>query len=75
MFDSIVSHVDKCAGGIAQTEFFYRADGIAQMGFFYADGAVSCVQVFTDNGGKTAQAARARARQKTVLNSDQPEEN
>ena len=52
MFDSIVSHVDKCAGGIAHTEFFYRADGIAQMGFFYADGAVSCVQVFTDNGEK-----------------------
>ena len=52
MFDSIVSHVDKCTGGIAQTEFFYRADGIAQMGFFYADGAVSCVQVFTDNGEK-----------------------
>ena len=40
MFDSIVSHVDKCAGGIAQTEFFY------------ADGAVSCVQVFTDAGEK-----------------------
>ena len=52
MFDSIVSHVDKCAGGIAQTEFFYRANGVEQMGFFYADGAVSCVQVFTDNGEK-----------------------
>ena len=52
MFDSIVSRVDKCAGGIAQTEFFYRADGIAQMGFFYADGAVSCVQLFTGIGEK-----------------------
>ena len=52
MFDSIVAHVNKCAGGIAQTEFFYAADGIAQMGFFYADGAVSCVQVFTDAGEK-----------------------
>ena len=52
MFDSIVSHVDKCAGGIAQTEFFYAADGVSQMGFFYADGAVSCVQVFTDAGEK-----------------------
>ena len=50
MFDSIVSHVDKCAGGIAQTEFFYAAAGVSQMGFFYADGSVSCVQVFTDNG-------------------------
>ena len=52
MFDSIVSHVDKCAGGIAHTEFFYAADGVSQMGFFYADGAVACVQVFTDAGEK-----------------------
>ena len=52
MFDSIVSHVDKCAGGIAQTEFFYAAAGVSQMGFFYADGAVSCVQLFTDAGEK-----------------------
>ena len=52
MFDSIVSHVDKCAGGIAQTEFFYANGAVSQVGFFYADGSVSCVQVFTDAGEK-----------------------
>ncbi len=31
---------------------FYAAAGVSQMGFFYADGAVSCVQVFTDAGEK-----------------------
>ena len=31
MFDSIVSHVDKCAGGIAQTEFFYAGEKLHKL--------------------------------------------
>ena len=70
MFDSIVSHVDKCAGGIAQTEFFYTADGVSQMGFFLCRRRGVVRPGFHRYRRSLAQAARARASEKAGLNSD-----